>query len=156
MSISGAPAAPHGRPNTTPNLYCALSEPQWPQQANSHVTACKTAHVCIDAQAYRRVAEVDSQIKYQTMEFYAVLRHFVSLSVSLRIANRLQYLAMYLKLWCPHTGMVPPVGTTISNTYVKTVISGIRWGYVGATFNHYLCGETFVWRSCFVVAVLVR
>jgi len=42
------------------------------------------------------VAEVDSQIKYQTMEFYAVLRHFVSLSVSLRIANRLQYLAMYL------------------------------------------------------------
>ena len=90
---------PHSQPNPTPNLYCALSEPQRPQQANSHVTACKTAHVCIDAQAYRRVAEVDSQIKYQIMEFYAVLRHFVSL----RITHRLQYLAMYLILWCPHT-----------------------------------------------------
>ncbi|MDC1438839.1 hypothetical protein N8208_08160, partial [Planktomarina temperata] len=67
------------------------------------ITACQSKHVCSDAQAGGRVADVDPQIKYQITEFYAVLRHFVSLSVSLRIAHRLQYLAMYLILWCPHT-----------------------------------------------------
>ena len=33
------------------------SEPWRPQQANSCVTACQTAHVCINAQACGRVAE---------------------------------------------------------------------------------------------------
>ena len=62
MNRSGAPAAIYSQPNTTLNLYCALSEPQWPQQANSHVTACKTAHVCIDVQAYRRVAKTAGMV----------------------------------------------------------------------------------------------
>jgi hypothetical protein len=59
-------------------------------------------------------------------------------------------------LWCLLAEPSPCGGTIKSNTCVKTVISAIRWGYAGATFNHDICRETFVWRSCFVVAVLVR
>ena len=96
-------AALHTQPNPTPSLCSALSEPEWPQQANSCVTACQSKHVCSDAQACGRVAEVDSQIKCQMRESYVVPRHFVSLSVSLRFAHCIGYLAMFLILWCPHT-----------------------------------------------------
>ncbi|MDA8742516.1 hypothetical protein N9M64_02305, partial [bacterium] len=50
--------APHGQPNPKLSLFSALSEPQRHQQENSRVTACQTAHVCIDAQACRHVAEI--------------------------------------------------------------------------------------------------
>src|SRR6056300_812433 len=41
-------AALHTQPNPTPSLFSALSEPEWPQQANSCVTACQSKHVCSD------------------------------------------------------------------------------------------------------------
>ena len=103
MSRSGVHLGLYKQSNPTPSPRSALSKPQWPQQANSRVTTCKTAHVCNDAQACGRVAEIDSQIKYQMRKFYVVPRHFVSLSVSLRFAHCLGYLAMCLILWCPHT-----------------------------------------------------
>ena len=56
------PAAPHTQSNPTPSPRSALSEPQRPQQANSHVTACKTTHVCNDAQACGRVAEIAGMV----------------------------------------------------------------------------------------------
>jgi len=56
--------APHSQPNPTPSLFSALSEPEWPQQANSHVTACRTAHVCIDAQAGGRVTKIAVMVKH--------------------------------------------------------------------------------------------
>jgi len=52
------PAAPHTQPNPTPSLRSALSGPEWPQQANSCVSKRQIKHVCIDAQACGRVAEL--------------------------------------------------------------------------------------------------
>ena len=40
----------------------AASKPQWRQQANSHVTACQTKHVCSDAKAGGRVAKIAGMV----------------------------------------------------------------------------------------------
>ena len=53
---------PHSQSNPTPSLRSALSGPQRPQQANSRVTACKTTHVCNDAQACGRVAKTAGMV----------------------------------------------------------------------------------------------
>ena len=97
------PEVPHVPPNSTPSLFSTLRDPLRPEQANSCVTACQSKHVCSDAQACGRVADVDPQIKNQMRKFYVVPRHFVSLSVSLKFTHFLGYLAMYVILWCPHT-----------------------------------------------------
>ena len=39
----------HSQPNPTPSLRSALSEPEWPQQANSCITTCKTT--CLQRRA---------------------------------------------------------------------------------------------------------
>ena len=47
-------------PRTSPRSTSIEAEP--PQHANSHVTACKTTHVCNDAQACGRVAELAGMV----------------------------------------------------------------------------------------------
>lgn len=54
---------PHTQPYLTPSVCSALSEPEWPQQANSCVTKRQNKHVCIDAQACERVAELKRPVK---------------------------------------------------------------------------------------------
>jgi hypothetical protein len=107
---------PHSQPNPTPSLRSAFSEQEPAQQANSCITKRQTKHVCINAQACGRVAEIDSQIKYQMRKFYVVPRHFVSLSVSLRFAHYLGYLAMCLILWRPHTAKFTLIKYLLSDT----------------------------------------
>jgi len=62
VSEGGGLGAPESQLTPTPSTCGALSEPWWPRQANSCATACKTTHVCIDAQAYGRVAEIASMV----------------------------------------------------------------------------------------------
>ena len=88
VSRSGAPAAIYSQPNTTPNLYCALSEPQWPKQANSHVTACKTAHVCIDASMQT------CAVLHAVTWLFACLGHCGSLKAQYRLGVVLGWLYM--------------------------------------------------------------
>ena len=70
----------------------------------------------MDAQAHGRVADVDSQIKYQIREFYVVPRHFVSL----RIARCLMNLAMSLISWCPHTAKLIWQNHLLSGVFCHT------------------------------------
>ena len=49
-----------------------MSELQRPQQVSSRVTKRQIKHVCIDAQACGRVADVDSQIKNPIAIMYVV------------------------------------------------------------------------------------
>jgi hypothetical protein len=58
VSKGGVLVPPQNQPNPAPCLCSALSGPQRPQQTNSCVTTCQMKHVCIDAQACRRVAEM--------------------------------------------------------------------------------------------------
>ena len=58
MNKDDVPETPHSQSDPTPSLRSALSEPDRPQNANSHVTACKTAHVCNDAQAGGRMVQM--------------------------------------------------------------------------------------------------
>ncbi|MDA9047330.1 hypothetical protein N9H68_05850, partial [Planktomarina temperata] len=44
------------------SLRSVLSGPEWPQQANSRVTACQSKHICSDAQACGRVAKVTGTV----------------------------------------------------------------------------------------------
>ena len=62
INSDGAFDTPHTQPNPKPSLSSALSEPWRPQQANSCITACKTTHVCSDAQAGGRVAEIAGMV----------------------------------------------------------------------------------------------
>jgi len=55
VSRNGASVSPHNPPNPTPSRSRL-------QQANSHVTACQTKHVCSDAQACGRVAEIAGMV----------------------------------------------------------------------------------------------
>jgi len=58
----GGLGAPQSQLTSTTSTCGALSEPEWPQQANSHVSACKTTHACNDAQACGRVAEIAGMV----------------------------------------------------------------------------------------------
>ena len=62
MSRSGVHLGLCKQSNPTPSLRSVFSGPQWPQQANSRVTTCQTAHVCSDAQACGRVAEIAGMV----------------------------------------------------------------------------------------------
>ena len=62
VSRSGVHLAPCKQSNPTPSLRSVFSGPQWPQQANSRVTGCTTIHVCSDAQACGRVAEIAGMV----------------------------------------------------------------------------------------------
>ena len=53
---------PHSQPNPTPSLRSAFSEQRPAQQANSCITKRQTKHVCIDAQACGRVAEIAGMV----------------------------------------------------------------------------------------------
>ena len=63
---------PHSQSNPTPSLRSAFSGPEWRQQANCRLTACQTKHVCSDACAGGRVADVGSQIKNPIAVMYVV------------------------------------------------------------------------------------
>jgi len=56
------PAAPHTQSNPTPSPRSAFSGPEWPQQANSRITKRQIKHVCSDAQACGRVAEIAGMV----------------------------------------------------------------------------------------------
>ena len=58
MTKSGFLVLLQSQPNPTPSLFSSKSGSDWPQQANSCVTICQTSHVCSDAQAYGRMAEI--------------------------------------------------------------------------------------------------
>jgi len=58
VSRSGVHLGLYKQSNPTPSPRSALSKPQRPQQANSSVTTCQITHVCNDAQACGRVANI--------------------------------------------------------------------------------------------------
>jgi len=62
LERAGVPLPFHVQLNPTPSLCSALSEQEWSQQANSCVTACQIKHVCSDAQACGRVAEIAGMV----------------------------------------------------------------------------------------------
>jgi len=62
VSKSGVHLGLYNQPNPTPSLFSALSDPEWPQQANSCITARQIKHVCSDAQACGRVAEIAGMV----------------------------------------------------------------------------------------------
>ena len=55
-----------------PACVAPSADPERHQPANGCSTTCKTAHVCSDAQACGRVADVDSQIKNPIAIMYVV------------------------------------------------------------------------------------
>jgi len=62
VSRSGVHLGLYNQSNPTSSLRSALGKPQWRQQANSHVTACQTKHVCSDAQVGGRVTKIAGMV----------------------------------------------------------------------------------------------